>query len=64
MVLTTTFVDLRASPLYERFLTAAELDDMEPFYPLHVRICRSCLLVQLPEHVSPDEIFREYAYFS
>ena len=37
---------------------------MEPFYPLHVRICRSCLLVQLPEYVSPDEIFREYAYFS
>ena len=62
--LTTTFVDLGASPLCERFLTAAELDEMEPFYPLHVRICRNCLLVQLPEYVSPDEIFREYAYFS
>ena len=37
---------------------------MEPFYPLHVRICRSCLLVQLPEYVPSDEIFREYAYFS
>ena len=37
---------------------------MEPFYPLHVRICGNCLLVQLPEYVSPDEIFREYAYFS
>ena len=63
-VLTTTFVDLGASPLCERFLTAAELDEMEPFYPLHVRICHNCLLVQLPEYVSPDEIFREYAYFS
>jgi SAM-dependent methyltransferase len=63
-VLTTTFVDLGASPLCERFLTAAQLDDMEPFYPLHVRICDRCLLVQLPEYVSPDEIFREYAYFS
>ncbi|HEY6571339.1 MAG TPA: methyltransferase domain-containing protein [Candidatus Limnocylindrales bacterium] len=29
-----------------------------------MRICRSCLIVQLPEYVSPDEIFREYAYFS
>ncbi len=37
---------------------------MEPFYPLHVRVCGNCLLVQLPEYVSPDEIFREYAYFS
>jgi SAM-dependent methyltransferase len=63
-VLLTTFVDLGASPLCERFLTAAQLDEMEPFYPLHVRICDQCLLVQLPEYVSPDEIFREYAYFS
>jgi len=37
---------------------------MEPFYPLHVRVCRSCLLVQLPALVDREEIFREYAYFS
>jgi SAM-dependent methyltransferase len=52
------------SPLCEHFLDAHELDAMEPFYPLHVRICESCLLVQLPEYVSPEEIFTEYAYFS
>jgi SAM-dependent methyltransferase len=62
--LRTTFVDLGMSPLCERFLTASQLDEMEPFYPLHVRICESCLLVQLPEYVAPDEIFTEYAYFS
>ena len=37
---------------------------MEPFYPLHVRICRECLLVQLPAYVAREDIFREYAYFS
>ena len=37
---------------------------MEPFYPLHVRVCRECLLVQLPAYVDREEIFREYAYFS
>lgn len=37
---------------------------MERFYPLHVRLCERCLLVQLPELVAPDEIFTEYAYFS
>ena len=37
---------------------------MEPFYPLHVRICEQCLLVQLEELVAPEEIFTEYAYFS
>ena len=37
---------------------------MEPFYPLHVRACTRCWLVQLPEFVAPEEIFTEYAYFS
>ena len=59
-----TVVDLGMSPLCESFLAADELDRMEPFYPLNVRICDSCLLVQLPEYVAPEEIFTEYAYFS
>ena len=34
------------------------------FYPLHVRLCASCLLVQLPAYVSGEDIFSDYAYFS
>src|SRR4051812_35577754 len=59
-----TFVDLGPSPLCESFLAADELDRMEPFYPLHVRVCDACRLVQLNAYVTPDTIFREYAYFS
>ena len=59
-----TFVDLGMSPLCESFLDAEHLDEMEPFYPLHVYVCDQCFLVQLPEYVSPEAIFREYAYFS
>lgn len=59
-----TFVDLGMSPLCERFLRADQLDQMEPFYPLHVRICDACRLVQLPAYVAPEEIFTDYAYFS
>ena len=62
--LVRTFVDLGMSPLCERILPADQLDEMEPFYPLHVRICDACLLVQLPAYVPPEEIFGEYAYFS
>ncbi|HTS14913.1 MAG TPA: class I SAM-dependent methyltransferase [Candidatus Sulfotelmatobacter sp.] len=62
--LTHTLVDLGMSPLCESFLAADQLDQMEPFYPLHVRVCPSCLLVQLPAYVTPEAIFREYAYFS
>ena len=59
-----TFVDLGMSPLCETFLSSDQLDQMEPFYPLHVFVCERCLLVQLKEYVSPESIFTEYAYFS
>ncbi len=59
-----TFVDLGLSPLCETFPAADELDRMEPFYPLHVKVCEQCLLVQLREYVQPDRIFSDYAYFS
>jgi SAM-dependent methyltransferase len=52
------------SPLCESYLSAEQLDEMEPFYPLHVRVCGECLLVQLPAYVPAEEIFTEYAYFS
>jgi hypothetical protein len=59
-----TFVDLGMSPLCESYLEPACLDEMEPFYPLHVRICDQCFLVQLRAYVAAEKIFTEYAYFS
>jgi SAM-dependent methyltransferase len=52
------------SPLCESYLTPEQLNEMEPFYPLHVYVCDRCFLVQLLEYVNPQEIFSEYAYFS
>ena len=63
-VLTTTFVDLGMSPPCETYLAAGDLDNAETFYPLHVRICDRCLLVQLPAYVAAQDIFSDYAYFS
>lgn len=62
--LSHVFVDLGMSPLCESFLTAEQCDAMEPYYPLRVMTCEACFLVQLPEYVSPEAIFGEYAYFS
>ncbi len=62
--LTQTLVDLGMSPLCESFLAAEQLNQMEPFYPLHARVCGRCFLVQVEEYVRPDHIFSEYAYFS
>jgi C-methyltransferase-like protein/putative zinc binding protein/methyltransferase family protein len=59
-----TFVNLGMSPPCESYLTTAQLDQAEKFYPLHVRVCESCLLVQLPAYVAPEDVFSDYAYFS
>ncbi|CAM3450372.1 methyltransferase domain-containing protein [Kibdelosporangium persicum] len=57
-------VDLGATPPCERFLAATQLDEPEPTYPLHLRVCRSCLLAQIPPLITPEDTFTEYAYFS
>ena len=62
--LATTFVDLGMSPLCESFLTADQIDQMEPYFPLRALVCDRCFLVQLQEYVRPESIFTEYAYFS
>jgi C-methyltransferase C-terminal domain/Putative zinc binding domain/Methyltransferase domain len=59
-----TFVDLGMQPLCESYVKPEQLNQMEPFYPLHTYVCHSCFLVQLEEYVAPKEIFSEYAYFS
>jgi SAM-dependent methyltransferase len=59
-----TFVDLGMSPLANSYLKATDLNQMEPFYPLHVRLCVACFLVQLEPVAKPEEIFSDYAYFS
>ena len=62
--LSHTFVDLGMSPLCESYVPPERIDAAEAFYPLHVRLCASCLLVQLPAYVPGEDIFSDYAYFS
>ncbi|RSN19043.1 SAM-dependent methyltransferase [Streptomyces sp. WAC 05977] len=57
-------VDLGATPPCERFLTAEQLAEPEPTYPLHLRVCTECRLAQIPPLITPEETFTEYAYFS
>ncbi|RCH64299.1 class I SAM-dependent methyltransferase [Streptomyces sp. SDr-06] len=57
-------VDLGATPPCESFLAADQLDLPEPAYPLHLRVCTECWLAQIPPLITPEETFKEYAYFS
>lgn len=57
-------LDLGATPPCERFLGADDLDAPEPTFPLHLRLCEGCLLLQIPALITPEDTFTEYAYFS
>jgi SAM-dependent methyltransferase len=61
--LTLTLVDLGAMPLANSYVTEVEAVS-ERRFPLHVRVCPACLLVQASDSVPPDAIFSNYAYFS
>lgn len=62
--LSRVFVDLGVSPLANSYRTEEQLDQPEPVYPLCALVCDECWLVQVPPVVRPEEIFRNYAYFS
>ncbi|MFO0777663.1 MAG: methyltransferase domain-containing protein, partial [Nitrospira sp.] len=59
-----TFIDLGMSPLANSYIKPGQTNRMEPFYPLHVYVCEKCLLVQLEQFSTPQDIFSDYAYFS
>jgi 2-polyprenyl-3-methyl-5-hydroxy-6-metoxy-1,4-benzoquinol methylase len=59
-----TFIDLGMSPLSNSYLNEKQLNLMEAFFPLHAYVCEKCKLVQLEEFETPENIFKDYAYFS
>ena len=57
------FLDLGKTPSANSYLKQEDLIG-EKTYPLCVYICEECFLVQIPEILTPDELFSNYAYFS
>jgi len=51
-------------PLANALLTADDLERPEPTYPLDLAFCPDCALLQINETVPPEQLFREYLYFS
>ncbi len=58
------FLSLGRTPLANSLLREDQLADPEPTFPLDLAFCPDCTLVQLLESVPPDQLFREYFYFS
>jgi hypothetical protein len=63
--LTHTFLDLGFAPPSNAYLTEADLLKPEKYYPLKIRVCDHCWLVQTEDYAQADELFSsDYAYFS
>jgi SAM-dependent methyltransferase len=60
-----TFLDLGFSPPSNAYLSNEQLFKPELFYPLKVKVCVHCWLVQTEDYTKADELFgAEYAYLS
>jgi len=57
-------VDLGPSPLCESYVAPEDYYRPEPFWPIRAFVCDRCFLVQVPELVSGEAIYSDYAYFS
>ena len=61
----TIFLNLGKTPLADRLLSAKQLKEPEPYFPLEVAFCNNCGLVQILETVPPEILFCDaYPYFS
>lgn len=59
------FLSLGNAPLSNAFLTANDLEKMEPYFPLDVYWCSNCSLVQIGLFEKPENIFNtDYIYYS
>lgn len=60
-----TFLDLGTAPPSNAYLDPAALDSPERYYPLRVKVCDVCHLVQTEDFAEADALFAaDYGYFT
>jgi|694.fasta_scaffold104920_4 SAM-dependent methyltransferase len=64
-LLKKTFLDLGYAPPSNSYLNKKDLSKPEIYYPLKIRVCNKCWLVQTEDYVKAETFFTpDYAYFS
>lgn len=59
------FLDLGKAPPSNAYLDKYKLEKPESYFPLRVKVCDKCWLVQTEDYADADKLFdSEYAYFS
>ena len=60
-----TFLDLGFAPPSNAYLSKEDLNHPEVYFPLKIKVCDQCWLVQTEDYVQADKLFSsQYAYFS
>jgi hypothetical protein len=60
-----TFLDLGFAPPSNAYLGTEDLRRPEKYFPLTIKVCEACWLVQTEDYAQADELFSaDYAYFS
>ena len=60
-----TFLDLGFAPPSNAYLSKEDLNHPEVYFPLKIKVCNQCWLVQTEDYTQADKLFGpEYAYFS
>jgi SAM-dependent methyltransferase len=57
-------LSLGRTPLANSLLSWEQLEQPERTYPLDLVFCPACTLVQITETVPPEDLFKEYLYYS
>jgi SAM-dependent methyltransferase len=58
-------LDLGFAPISNAYLKGEDLSKPEMYYPLRVKVCQKCFLVQTEDYAQATELFNSnYAYFS
>ena len=64
-ILEHTFLDLGFAPPSNAYLSLEDLKCPEVYYPLDIKVCDQCWLVQTEDYAEADSLFTSnYAYFS
>lgn len=60
-----TFIDLGFAPPSNAYLREKDLNKSETYFPLKIKVCDNCWLVQTEDYFDSESLFTsEYAYFS
>jgi SAM-dependent methyltransferase len=60
----TPVLDLGNTPLANSLVPESALARVDPVFPLELAWCADCSLVQITASVPPEDLFRDYLYFS